>query len=167
MGTRSVVTFSGDQNTAFSVYVHWDSYPDGMADMLVSAFAKSWPLPRFEADEFAASFVAANKTGAGTVRLTTGPDAHGDLAYVYEVFTSGRNGQVCIRAKIVGGDEIFYGRLKDFVKEYGAVSTKKKWNELDPSPNKLLLDDAKVKAAAKAAALSKLTAAEKTLLGLV
>jgi len=84
MGTRAVYTFIDDDDR-HSVYKHWDGYPRWGCKFIANALTLAWPLPRFEADEFAAAFVAANKKQPGDVRLTTGPDAHGDLAYAYEI----------------------------------------------------------------------------------
>ena len=83
MSTRAVYTFI-DDNDHHHVYKHHDGYPSGAIEFILKALDKSWPLPRFEADEFAASFIAANKDAAGGIRLTTGPSAHGDLSYRYE-----------------------------------------------------------------------------------
>jgi hypothetical protein len=56
---------------------------------IANALKLAWPLPRFEADEYAAAFVAANKQQAGDLRLTPGPEAHGDLEYAYEIRCQG------------------------------------------------------------------------------
>jgi hypothetical protein len=87
MSTRAVVTFK-DAYGEYSVYKHCDGYPNGDGGMIAAIHAaemNAWKLPRFEADEFAAAFVAANKDGPGYIRLTSGPMAHGDLAYTYLV----------------------------------------------------------------------------------
>jgi hypothetical protein len=142
MGTRAVFTFK-DQYGAYSVYKHWDGYPEGAAEFLTKAIPFAWELPRFEADDFAAAFVTANKiAGGGDIRLTTNHEAHGDLDYFYEVFASDRNDQLIIRAYEDGqtAKEIFYGRLKDFVDKYGDNSTKTMWNTYDKSENKLSVE---------------------------
>lgn len=80
MSTRAIYTFSeGDHS--IHVYKHHDGYPyasynsgRGEAGGLLwikKAKELAWELPRFEADEFAASFVAANKTESGGCRLIT------------------------------------------------------------------------------------------------
>ena len=142
MGTRSVFTFKDDDET-YSVYKHWDGYPEGAAEFLTKAIPFAWELPRFEASDFAAAFIAANKlSGGGDVSLTINHEAHGDLDYFYEVFASDRNGQLIIRVYEVGHnlEEIFYGRLKDFVNKYGDNSTKTMWNTYDKSENKLSVE---------------------------
>ena len=122
MGTRAVYTFI-DQDQCHSVYVHWDGYPRWACRFIAKALSLAWPLPRFEADEFAAAFVAANKQQPGNVRLTSGPDAHADLAYTYAV--SCRDGQlhVCITAVGYAGPNrlLFEGTLED-AQQFAATS---------------------------------------------
>ena len=69
MGTRAIYIFE-DEHEEVHVYKHYDNYPLGAVDFIENAKEFAWELPRFEADEFAAAFVAANKnrTGGG-VRL--------------------------------------------------------------------------------------------------
>jgi hypothetical protein len=99
MGTRAVYTFI-DEDDRHSVYKHWDGYPSWACRFIASALALAWPLPRFEADEFAAAFVAANKKAAGDIRLTSGPDAHGDLSYAYQIRC--QDGRLHVRIEKVG-----------------------------------------------------------------
>jgi hypothetical protein len=80
MSTRAIYTFY-DSDTEVHVYKHHDGYPynggvhngtayeAGGLVWINDAKAFAWDLPRFEADEFAASFVAANKSDGGGVRL--------------------------------------------------------------------------------------------------
>ena len=152
MGTRAVFTFKDDLSN-FSIYKHWDGYPEGAVEFLTKAIPLSWGLDRYEADDFSAAFVAANKKSGGDVYLTPSVDAHGDLDYHYELTSAKTNGQLIIRASKVEYErineddyqiafkEIFYGRLKEFVDIYGSSDTKKMWNELDKSPNKLYEGD--------------------------
>jgi hypothetical protein len=60
MSTRAVYTFS-DSDGTYHVYKHSDGYPTGAAQAIEATLECAWTLPRFEADEFAAAFVAANK----------------------------------------------------------------------------------------------------------
>ena len=72
MGTRAVYFFEERLNDDcyYGVYKHYDGYPQGAAAHIEDAKAYAWPLPRWEADEFAAAFVAANKNPkGGEVRL--------------------------------------------------------------------------------------------------
>jgi hypothetical protein len=99
MGTRAVYTFI-DEDERHAVFKHWDGYPRGACRFIANALPLAWPLPRFEADEFAAAFVAANKREAGNVRLTSGPEAHGDLEYAYEILC--QDGHLHVRILAVG-----------------------------------------------------------------
>ena len=87
MSTRCTLTIR-DADNAFSIYRHSDGYPDtehGVLEGLRAAFPLAWPLPRFEADEFAAAIVAAWKTGPGNIRFCEGRDAIEDTAFHYDV----------------------------------------------------------------------------------
>lgn len=104
MSTRCVVTFKDskqDGGAEHSVYKHTDGYPDGehgIKALINLAQMHAWPLPRFEADEYAAAFVKVAKEGAGDVRLSSGPAHHGDLAYSY-VVTQGKDRKLHIKVK--------------------------------------------------------------------
>ena len=60
MSTRAIYSFT-DQIATYHVYKHHDGYPEGAAEAIGNAIPNAWQLPRFEADEFAAAFVASNK----------------------------------------------------------------------------------------------------------
>lgn len=60
MSTRACYVFK-DQTDTIAVYKHHDGYPSGAVQWIEAAKAHAWPLPRFEANDFAAAFVAANK----------------------------------------------------------------------------------------------------------
>ena len=69
MGTRAIYIFE-DKHEEVHVYKHYDNYPEGAVDFIENAKAYAWAFPRFEADEFGAAFVAANKNPkGGEVRL--------------------------------------------------------------------------------------------------
>ena len=68
MGTRGIYKFI-DQRSTYYVYKHWGNRPSGAAVFIQNALQLAWRLPRFEADEFSASFIAANKKEGGDVRL--------------------------------------------------------------------------------------------------
>ena len=69
MGTRAIYIFE-DEHEEVAVYKHYDNYPLGAADFIENAKSFAWAFPRFEADEFGAAFVAANKNPkGGEVRL--------------------------------------------------------------------------------------------------
>lgn len=70
MGTRAIYFFQDFDGSTYGVYKHYDNYPSGAADFIENAKAYAWKFPRFEADDFAAAFVAANKAkNGGEVRL--------------------------------------------------------------------------------------------------
>lgn len=86
MSTRSFFTFTDDEKQTFAVYKHCDGYPSGAAKAIADALSLAWELPRFEADEFAAAFVAANKNCGGGIRLLTSfSDAPDDCEYRYDI----------------------------------------------------------------------------------
>lgn len=61
MATRAVYVFVDDDNPdGVIVYKHHDGYVAGALHHIVSALPFAWPLPRFDACDFAAAFVAAN-----------------------------------------------------------------------------------------------------------
>jgi len=91
MGTRAVYTFKDKYNT-YHVYKHYDGYPRGVGagagaiGAIEAAKEYAWDLPRFEASDFAAAFIAANKKqGGGNVYMTDGYEYHGDLEYRYDI----------------------------------------------------------------------------------
>ena len=67
MSTRACYRFigrPGDHAEVVTVYKRSDGYPEGAVCWISKALDFAWPLPRFEADEFAAAFIAANKKSA-------------------------------------------------------------------------------------------------------
>ena len=109
MSTRGCYRFT-DERDCFTVYKHSDNSPytkDGGIAAIRKATAHAWPLPRFEADEFAASFVAANKEAGGGVRLLNTPNkqtlAHmpADIKYLYDVSVR-KGGLWIVVSEIVG-----------------------------------------------------------------
>jgi hypothetical protein len=95
VSTRAVYTFI-DEYQRFSVYKHYDGYPEGEGGgsgafgFIKAAKQFAWELPRFDASEFAAAFIKANKSDAGgDVYLTQNPDNHSDLSYKYEITKDG------------------------------------------------------------------------------
>src|SRR4051794_34741819 len=98
----TVYTFQ-DETGEYHVFKHSDGYPEGAAIAINKALPYAWPLPRFEANEFAAAFVCGNKVATarnafglqgGDVRLLPSGSindvAPGDIEYRYEIFFSGR-----------------------------------------------------------------------------
>ena len=60
ISTRGVYSFKDEYGT-YHVYKHSDNYPTGAAKALENTLVLAWQLPRYEADEMAAAFVAGNK----------------------------------------------------------------------------------------------------------
>jgi GNAT superfamily N-acetyltransferase len=62
----------GRKREQYHVYKHHDGYPingtSGAVFWLKAALNYAWPLPRYEADDFAAAFVAANKLSGEDLR---------------------------------------------------------------------------------------------------
>ena len=122
MSTRAIYTFVDDDENfpaEYHVYKHHDGYPSVAAEAIGNAIANAWELPRFEADEFGAAFVASNKAREalavqhpdyesqlldmmcrGGVRLLASGDwkkvAPGDIQFRYEIRCQG--GELRIRA---------------------------------------------------------------------
>lgn len=111
MSTRGLYTFK-DEYHSITVYVHFDNYPTGAVQKIEDALKYAWKLPRFEADEFAAAFVAANKTGGGDVRLTNNAT---DMGQDYHYFITCVNGKIWVK-------------FGDFE---GTLETMKLWDEPD------------------------------------
>jgi len=112
MGTRAVYSFI-DERSCVSVYKHWDGYPAQACRFIANALPMAWPLPRFEAEEFAAAFVAANKKGRGDIYLISGPNPPGGLAYRYEIRCPDGRLHVRIYSCASGDSPIFEGSLEE------------------------------------------------------
>lgn len=124
MSTRAVYTFTNGKEE-YHVFKHHDGYPSGAAEFIEKAISLAWALPRFEPDEFAAAFVAANKTSDGGVRLLHSGNwsdvSSSDIEYHYEI--SCPSGALQVRAFAVDCDyttgkwtvkQIFIGTLAKF-----------------------------------------------------
>ncbi len=88
MSTRGMYNF-GD---GINVYCHYDNYPEGAEQRIINALHLAWDLPRYEPDEFAAAFVAGNKTKQGNVRImpsgdpvTVANENCADIEFLYEI----------------------------------------------------------------------------------
>lgn len=91
MSTRATITVRDEYSEAH-LYRHSDGYPDtkhGVLATLPDAFRFAWDLPRFEADEFAASICAAWKDGGGGVSIIPDPTRYGGIEYHYTVYMDG------------------------------------------------------------------------------
>lgn len=117
MSTRAIYRFK-DKYKSITVYKHHDNYPSGALWFIQRALEYAWELPRFEADEFAAAFVAANKgKGGGNIRLG---NFVMDEEFNYEI--SIKNDELWIKCTQGGDAEanyddvepLFEGTLQDF-----------------------------------------------------
>lgn len=90
-----------DDSGRWMVYVHHDGYPTGAAQKFTATLKSglAWELPRFEADEFAAAFVAANKKQPGSIRLLSGPQEATDIEFYYIVSQAANEGKLIIDAQ--------------------------------------------------------------------
>lgn len=105
MGTRAVISFIDEDNT-FHVYKHWDGNPESILSCIEGAKLFAWELPRFEADEFAAAFIAACKPkGGGDVRLIKTYKGMVDLEFRYEVRMHNGALEVTVLSPIFSGKD--------------------------------------------------------------
>lgn len=89
MSTRALFSFK-DSDSLITVYKHYDGYPEkrGAYGFIAKAVGFAWELPRFEADDFAAAFVAANKKqGGGDIRLLSADATNGDVLGIEYEYT--------------------------------------------------------------------------------
>ena len=89
MSTRAIYTFKGFGET-YHVFKHHDGYPSGAAGFLEATLTKAWDLPRYEPDEFACAFIAANKTGSGDLRLARSRTSEADVEFGYTISPVGK-----------------------------------------------------------------------------
>lgn len=86
MSTRGLYVVKDNENS-FTIYKHWDNYPSGALDFIKKAKAYAWDLPRFDASDFGAAFIAANKTEGGNVYLTNESTTNADVMGIEFVYT--------------------------------------------------------------------------------
>lgn len=118
MATRGIYKFI-DNDSTYYFYKQWDNYPSGAATFIQNALKLSWKLPRLEADEFSASFVAANKTRNGDVTLlhALNEDDLSSVSFLYEI--SCKDGKIYVDARDTqNGTHCFNGSLDEFSARY-------------------------------------------------
>ena len=86
MATRALYVFK-DSDQSFTVYKHWDGYPDGAYEFISDAIPYAWELPRFEASDFGAAFIAGNKKHGGGDIYLIADDADADAMGVEYIYT--------------------------------------------------------------------------------
>ena len=100
MATRGVYRFKEtDSEVIHKVYNHWDNYPSNAYELIKNALSKAWVLPRFEADEFACAFIAANKDQHGGMRLMPHDQEDMGQDYDYLIYFEGSEGSCGIFPK--------------------------------------------------------------------
>ncbi len=112
MSTRAVYTFK-DKRNIVHVFKHHDGYPGSAVEHIRNALRIAWKLPRFEADEFAASFVAANKGKlGGGIRLCgthvqEPHDAYVDVNYWYVITCRGEPAYIMVNIYTVNWSSVY------------------------------------------------------------
>jgi hypothetical protein len=120
MSTSATITFVDDTAGKVSIYSHGDGYPSGITEMIEKAKKLAWDLPRFEADEFAAAFIAANKDRAGGFRIISNPKRYSvEYHYVIEL----KNGVLYATGYKFGADD------KRKALNKGPVASMLGWND--------------------------------------
>lgn len=70
MATSCIIYFKDKHGDTVTVYQHWDGNLETVQANLEKAKEYAWPLPRYEASDMAAAYVAANKPkGGGDIRI--------------------------------------------------------------------------------------------------
>lgn len=113
MATRAIYTFK-DSDQTIHVYKHWDGYPESALKFIANALPFAWPMPRFEADDFAAAFVAANKPagGGGDVRLMDCGSSVPDVGQEYHYIVTVQGGRLWVSF------ENEFSPLDELIKKY-------------------------------------------------
>lgn len=112
MATRAIYSFKDEVGT-FHVYKHWDGYPQGAYLFIRKALGFAFDDGQtFEAAEFAAAFIRANKTSKGDVCIAS-VDEGEDIAYFYEITSI--NGVLHVKCwrRENRDDPIFIGTLDE------------------------------------------------------
>lgn len=112
MSTKGLYTFK-DAIGKYQVYVHWDNMPEEAIVKIKRAMEKAWVFPRFEADEFAAAFVASNKNGEGNVRLLPHNNHEvGDFDCEYHYTITFENGKLQVNYEDTEGNHGTYREME-------------------------------------------------------
>ena len=137
MSTRALITVKSRGET-FHIYRHCDGYPQGESGVIrdLKASCKlAWPLPRFEASDFAAAIVATMKTREGQIYLSKSLDC--GQAYTY-VLTQGKGLQIMLaiyEGTAKSGVMIYQGTLPECLLDAAGTDAMQqdgpKWRTLD------------------------------------
>lgn len=115
MSTRSNLIIKDDRNS-IQLYRHSDGYPEsehGVIATLEQALEFCWPLPRMEADDFAAAIVRAWKKNGGNIYIDgdyKGRESlHSDIEYYYVIEPDSEAGMWKVNAfKCWENDKLVY-----------------------------------------------------------
>ena len=117
MSTRALIIVKDDFEE-YGIYRHSDGYPyskHGVIYSLQEAFVYAWPLPRFEAADFAAAIIAGWKDeGGGGVYLSETDTVDVDVDYIYTI--NEVDGDIWIEINDGREDEVFSGFYTEAVK---------------------------------------------------
>lgn len=71
MGSRALFSFHDRSNqiNPVNVFMQYEGEPEYAIRFLSRSRLRAWDFPRYEANEFAAAFIAVNKLGAGGYRI--------------------------------------------------------------------------------------------------
>lgn len=124
MSTKAIFTFKDDSRGVYNVYNHWDGDPEYAYNKIKNALPYAWKLPRFEADEFSAAFIAGNKTEHGNFRCYIGNKADNpDIDFHYIVTL--KDNELYIEAQVLQIEKkkykwvtFFKGSFKEFKKAH-------------------------------------------------
>jgi hypothetical protein len=127
MSTRAIYSFI-DATDTYHVYVHYDGYPSGAANYFKRWLDSnlSWELPRFEADEAAAGFIASIKTRQGNVRIAKNRTDAVDVEYGYRIYQDNDN-RLCVQCVttnywgVLHEEGIFDGAMDTFIVTSGQI----------------------------------------------
>ena len=109
MSTRATYEFC-DEYDNFTIFKMHDGYPSSALEFINNSLSYAWTLPRFEACEFAAAFVAANKIGPGGVYYSKGKNSHADTQFHYTI--SLRDNNVWVKI-----ENMYSGNIPDIIDE--------------------------------------------------
>lgn len=100
MSTSATIEFEDKETVKASVYSQGDGYPSGIHEALTKALPLAWELPRFEADEFAAAFIAGNKVRQGGFRVIKNHKKYGSNYHYHVTLKNGGLYVTCYKADI-------------------------------------------------------------------
>ena len=136
MGTRCLITIEDSHGDKFTIYRHWDGYPEAILGDLQKALPFAWSFPRFESDEFAAALVSAWKTEAGNIRLMENDCIPSDIEWLYAITFEKGDKEPTVRVfDWYNGKTAVPKRIMSFSE---AATVGEHWDTLYPDPMPML-----------------------------